>query len=111
MLPYADGNVRNDGTEPSRKLKSRERTVRLAAVTVQSRLSKLSIDCPAKGRWAYFGASGVVTGGVVVSEGVVPVVDGGAGVVTGFFVSPQPVTAMAVTSSTIANRFFIALVS
>jgi hypothetical protein len=94
----------------AKKLKSRERTARLAAATVQSRLSNLLIDYPVKGRWDYLGAS---AGGVAgVSAGFsVPVGAGGAGVAAGFFVSPQPVTAMAVTSSTIANRLFIALFS
>jgi hypothetical protein len=68
----------------------------------------LSIKPPRKGRMNYFGAS--VAAGAAPPSGAL-LASGAGSVFTGAFFSPQPVTAMADTSSTIANKFFIALVS
>lgn len=81
-------------------------TVRLVGA-VQSRLAFM-IKLPERGQIGYFFSAGGAAGAAAGAAGFA---SGAAVLAAGFFVSPQPMTATADTNSTIANNFFIALVS
>lgn len=68
----------------------------------------------ARGQIGYFfSPAGAAAGGAGAASVFFSSIFGGAGgaVFVAAFFSPQPMTAMADTNSTIANNFFIALVS